>query len=112
MWGGGGGWAAETGFSYTSLLRLLKVPFLAPAPAVKWLDFTPQWCTLAGRVQLGGGITADQCKEMCKERCLGVEWWQALMSCYKCTDPARKETYTNTNDPGYPPHVFLKVPMK
>lgn len=58
---------------------------------------------------LGQGITADQCKEMCKEGCAGVEWWQEFrMSCYKCTDPARKEAYTDSNDESYPPHVFLK----
>ena len=58
---------------------------------------------------LGRGITADQCKEMCKEECLGVEWWQGFtMSCYECTDPARKESYTDTKDNSYPPHVFLK----
>lgn len=95
--------------SYTSLLRLFKVPFLAPTPGVKWLHYTPQWCTVAGRVKLGNGITAEQCKEMCKEGCPGVEWWQAFpMSCYKCTDPARKEPYADSNDPFYPPHVFLK----
>lgn len=99
----------KKGLSYTSLLHLLQVLLLAPTPAVKWLHYTHQWCTLEGRVKLGQGVTASQCKEMCKEGCLGVEWWQAFtMSCYECTDPARKEPFTDENDNSYPPHVFLK----
>ena len=76
---------------------------------VSWLHFTPQWCTGAGRsTRLVNGITADECKEMCTENCLGMEWWEGSMSCFECTDPSKKTSYTNTNDGGYPPHVFLK----
>lgn len=81
-----------------------------PSPVVSWLHFTPQWCTTAGRSanRLASGKTADECKEMCEEICLGVEWWEGSKSCYKCTDPSKKVAYTETNDKGYPPHVFLK----
>ncbi|KAJ7391094.1 hypothetical protein OS493_020118 [Desmophyllum pertusum] len=81
-----------------------------PNPGVKWLHFTPQWCTGAGRgVKFGGGKTAEECKEMCKEGCLGVEWWETYtLSCYNCTDPSKRAPYTYTNDQSYPPHVFLK----
>lgn len=82
---------------------------LAPNRLVKWLHYTPQWCTGAGRVKIGKGKTADECKEMCKEGCLGVEWWEKYNSfCYKCTDPSKKTMYLNTNALAYPPHVFLK----
>lgn len=82
---------------------------LAPNLLVKWLHYTPQWCTGAGRVKIGEGKTADECKEMCKEECLGVEWWENYNgACYKCTDPPKKTEYLNTNDLAYPPHVFLK----
>ena len=58
---------------------------------------------------LGNGKTAENCKEMCKDSCLGVEWWEGFSkSCFECTDPSKKASYTNTNDAGYPPHVFLK----
>ncbi|KAL9964993.1 hypothetical protein ACROYT_G028714 [Oculina patagonica] len=81
----------------------------APNPVIKWLHYTPQWCTQAGRVKLGQGKTAEECKEMCQEGCRGVEWWETnSLACYNCTDPSRKEPYTNTNDHSYPPHVFLK----
>ena len=76
---------------------------------VVWLHYTPQWCTVAGRVELAQGKTVEECKEMCKEGCPGVEWWQNYnRACYNCTDPSRKGPYTNTNDLAYPPHVFLK----
>ena len=76
---------------------------------LKWLDFTPQWCTPSGRASFGDEkITAEQCKEKCKNRCLGVEWWEKSHNCYECTDPSKKTAYTNTDDGGYPPHVFLK----
>ena len=75
-----------------------------------WLHFTPQWCSLAGRSgeRLATGKTADECKELCKGNCLGVEWWEGTKSCFECTDPSKKVVYTNINDNGYPPHVFLK----
>ena len=76
----------------------------------KWLDFTPQWCTPYGRAKSFGveKITAEQCKEKCKDGCLGVEWWEKSSNCYECTDPSKKTAYTDTKDPGYPLHVFLK----
>ena len=76
----------------------------------KWLDFTPQWCTPYGRADSFGAekVTAEQCKEKCKDGCLGVEWWEKSRNCYECTDPSKKTAYTDTKDPGYPPHVFLK----
>ena len=78
--------------------------------SLAWLDFTPQWCTLSGRASFGGEkIPAEQCKEKCKDGCLGVEWWEKSRSCYECTDPSKKTAYTHTNDAGYPPHVFLKI---
>ncbi|CAH3104819.1 unnamed protein product, partial [Porites lobata] len=83
---------------------------LVPSPSLAWLDFTPQWCTASGRASFGGEkITAEQCKEKCKDRCLGVEWWEKSRSCYECTDPSKKTAYTHTNDISYPPHVFLKI---
>lgn len=81
-----------------------------PSPVFSWLHFTPQWCSLAGRSgeRLATGKTADECKELCKGNCLGVEWWEGTKSCFECTDPSKKVVYTKTNDNGYPPHVFLK----
>lgn len=76
---------------------------------VKWLHYSPQWCTKAGRVKIGEGKTANECKEMCKAGCIGVEWWENYNGfCFKCTDPSKKTVYANTNDLAYPPHVFLK----
>ncbi|XP_073254931.1 uncharacterized protein [Porites lutea] len=81
-----------------------------PVASLAWLDFTPQWCTLSGRASFGGEkITAEQCKEKCKDGCLGVEWWEKSRSCYECADPSKKTAYKHTNDKGYPPHVFLKI---
>ena len=103
------GWAKQACHKHFYYIAVFKIPVLAPTPTEKWLHYTPQWCTVSGRVKLGQGKTADECKEMCKEGCRGVEWWQTFsLACYKCTDPTKKEPYTDKKDPSYPPHVFLK----
>ena len=60
-------------FIYLSIYLLLF--FIVPTPVVIWFHYTPQWCTVAGRVELGQGKTTEECKEMCREGCPGVEWW-------------------------------------
>ena len=93
-----------------SRYQTFSLIILVPVSVVKWLDYTPQWCIHEGRVKIGQGKTADECKAMCKEGCRGVEWWETnTLACYNCTDPSKKEPYNSENDRSYPPHVFLKT---
>ena len=82
--------------------------FLHFLASIKWLHFTPQWCTETGRASLSPGkSTAEQCEKKCKSGCLSVEWWENMRLCYECTDPSKKTAYTNTKDLAYPPQLKL-----
>ena len=75
-----------------------------------WVDHTPQWCTYSYRRQLqfGGGVTLEQCKQLCP-RCAAIEYWSGNTKvCYECLDHTKRTSFTNTNDGGYPPHVYIR----
>ena len=79
-----------------------------------WLDYTPQWCGTSYRRQLkwGGGVTLEQCKQLCPG-CAAIEYWSAELNggdkvCWECLDHTKRTSYTNTHDSCYPPHVYIR----
>ena len=76
----------------------------------QWVDHTPQWCTHSYRRQLqfGGGVTLEQCKQLCRG-CAAIEYWSGKTKvCYECLDHTKRTSYTHTKDNGYPPHVYIR----
>ncbi|CAH3179804.1 unnamed protein product [Porites evermanni] len=76
----------------------------------QWVDHTPQWCTHSYRreLQRGGGVTLEQCKQLCPS-CAAIEYWSGNTKiCFECLDHTKRESYTNTNDGAYPPHVYIR----
>ena len=74
----------------------------------QWVDHTPQWCTHSYRrqLQIGGGVTLEQCKQLCPS-CAAIEYWSGnTKGCYECLDHTKREWFTHTNDGAYPPHVY------
>ena len=40
---------------------------------------------------------------------MAVEYWSGgIKACFQCTDPSKVEPYTNSNDLGYPVHVWVR----
>ena len=76
----------------------------------QWVDHTPQWCTHSYRrqLQIGGGVTLEQCKQLCPS-CAAIEYWSGnTKGCFECLDHTKRESFTNTNDGAYPPHVYIR----
>ena len=76
----------------------------------QWVHHTPQWCTYSYRrqLQIGGGVTLEQCKQLCPS-CAAIEYWSGnTKGCYECPDHTKREWFTHTNDGAYPPHVYIR----
>ena len=54
------------------------------------------------------GVTLEQCKQACAG-CAALEYWSGNTKiCFECLDHTKRVPYTNTNDVGYPPHVYVR----
>ena len=74
-----------------------------------WVDYTPQWCGSYRRLlKSGGGVTLEQCKQLCPG-CAALEYWSGRVKvCFECLDHTKRTPYTNTKDGAYPPHVYIR----
>ena len=78
-----------------------------------WVDYTPQWCgSYRRQLKRGGGVTLEQCKQLCPG-CAAIEYWSAELNggpktCWECLDHTKRTSHTNTNDLSYPPHVYIR----
>ena len=84
--------------------------FVLTVVSNQWVDHTPQWCTHSYRreLQWGGGVTLEQCKQLCPS-CAAIEYWSGNTKvCFECLDHTKRESFTNINDGAYPPHVYIR----
>lgn len=86
---------------------------LIPQPDT-WVDYTPQLCGGSYRrlLKWGGGVTLEQCKQLCPG-CAAIEYWSAELNggdktCWECLDHTKRTSYTSTRDRSYPPHVYIR----
>ena len=73
-----------------------------------WVDYTPQVCGPRRELKWGGGVTLEQCKQLCAG-CAAIEYWSGGdKACFECLDHTKRTPYTNTKDVSYPPHVYIR----
>ncbi|XP_020892443.1 delta-like protein D [Exaiptasia diaphana] len=75
----------------------------------QWQEYSTYWCTRSYRYGRQNGVTKEQCKAKCTGNCTAMEWWgTGTTPCFFCTDPSKREIFTNTNDGAYPPNVLVR----
>ena len=82
--------------------------------SVPWVDYTPQICGTSNRrlLKWGGGVTLEQCKQLCPG-CAAIEYWSAELhggdkTCWECLDHTKRHSHMGTYDLSYPPHVYVR----
>ena len=72
----------------------------------QWREYTPEDCD-GYRSTIAHGVTAEECKQLCKD-CEAIEYWSTgTRACLACLDHTKRRPHTDTTTPGYPPYVFV-----
>ena len=68
------------------------------------------WCGTTNRENHVDGISLAECKARCRNKvaCTGIEYWSGGNACFECLDPRSYSSYINTDDPAFPPSVFIR----